>query len=413
MQLTPEEQRRLDGSNGEADRFAMEFLVKVGEFFDAESLVDVGYAHLIYEWAMILPWGVALVEDMYRKGARFRAYTTTNCLGFDPQRWADLGVEGQEVEHQRRLTDMVYKMGAIGTHTQAIALMGSVPRFGQHVAYTESETVTFANSYFGARTNLEGYAGAFIEAIAGKTPKYGLHLWENRRANVIVDVQTPLTHLSDWSALGYFVGQTLRRYDVIPAFVNLPLSATETQLKHIAAALPTFGTIAMFHAVGITPEAPTLERAFDGRKPKETLVVQQKDLRGVYAQFGGSETIDAVWIGNPPMSVQELRMFAELLGARKIKKGMDFLLFTFDGAKVMADNMGITRSLEDAGCHIYTSACPIMIAGNTFADRYDGKTVMTTDTKTCCYGTSLMGSQNTNTKIVLGSAADCVRAAVG
>ena len=134
------------------------------------------------------------------------------------------------------------------------------------MAWAESNAIVFANSVLGARTSRYGDFFDICAALAGRVPEAGLHLARNRRAQVVF-------HLSDldeaqmasdllYPLLGTLVGEQTGAY--IPGIVGLPHDANEDQLKALGAAAASAGAVAMFHAVGVTPEAATLDDALQG-----------------------------------------------------------------------------------------------------------------------------------------------------
>src|SRR2546428_12773009 len=99
-------------------------------------------------------------------------------------------------------------MGVRASFSCTPYLIGSRPRFGEHVAWAESSAACFANSVLGARTNREGGPSALASAVTGVTPNYGLHLDGESRATTIVDVRTRVRG-GGFSLLGLYVGGEL------------------------------------------------------------------------------------------------------------------------------------------------------------------------------------------------------------
>ena len=91
--------------------------------------------------------------------------------------------------------------------------------------------------------------------------------------------------LADWGALGKIVGHAHQDYFAVPVidgFARMPMS---DELKHLGASLASYGSMAMFHMVGVTPEAPTREIAFGGSNPTDTMTVTDADIQAVYVEI--------------------------------------------------------------------------------------------------------------------------------
>src|SRR6202044_3343188 len=98
------------------------------------------------------------------------------------RRFADLPHNG------KRLMQAHLALGCLPTFTCAPYQTAHRPRFGAQIAWGESNAIVFANSVIGART--ERY-GDFIDlccGLTGRAPEFGLHVEENRRARVLVEI---------------------------------------------------------------------------------------------------------------------------------------------------------------------------------------------------------------------------------
>lgn len=414
MQLTQEEQATLDGRYGEPSRWAMDLLVKQGEYYDAKDLAPIGSAHITCDIVVYRDWGIRFVERLAEQGARFRVPTTMDVTAVDYERWAEMGVEHELAEKQARFTATLVRMGGIACHSDAVFQVGNVPRLGEHLAWTSTSNTVMANAYFGARTNLEGYSGALAAAIAGRAPRCGLHLDGPRRGNVVVRVEAHLDQLSDWEALGFHVGRELRRYDLVPVFEGLPADVTVDHLKRLGASLVYGpGNLAMFHAVGTTPEAPTRAAALGRRKPVAELTVSQQDIRAAYGTFSGSGPVDMVWFGCPGLSINEIRSIAALFAGRRVKSGVEVWLFTPEATRAVASRMGLTRVLEEAGCKVLANACGMIVPGEGFRQKIAGRALVSDSLKhvyTYAYAATFVGEMAV--RAIWAPTDACVRAAI-
>jgi hypothetical protein len=314
MRVTDEEKRMLDGQYGPSMRKSMEILVALGDIYDAEQMVPVSSAHMPGSSIVVAgEAGLRFVEEMSEHVDRLAAFTTLNPSAMDRAKWKELSLREDEVEPQFRLTRAYEKMGAISCHTCTPYFIGNVPRLGEHVAWGESSAVAYANSVLGARTNREGGPSALASAITGRTPAYGYHLDSNRKGHLLVKVTRLIKGFFDYGNLGYHVGAIAG--DRIPVFLGIPPGATPDELKILGAALASSGAVALYHAVGISPEARTLEEAFGGSPRGERLEVGDQELAQAAQKLNKAKTstVDWVFLGCPHISIQEFGEVAALL----------------------------------------------------------------------------------------------------
>ncbi len=197
----------LDGKEGYAVRKSMQILVALGEIFGAKNLIDVGSVQVAgVSYHNLGDAGLEFLNSLAADG-KVKVLTTLNPAGMDLENWQQLGISPDFADKQNQVIDAFERMGILISCTCTPYLIGNLPLFGEHVAWSESSAVTFANSVLGARTNREGGPSALAAAFVGKTPCYGLHLDENRVPDIHVQVNTPMTKLSDWGALGYAIGK--------------------------------------------------------------------------------------------------------------------------------------------------------------------------------------------------------------
>lgn len=294
--LTREQEKILDGERGEVLQKCYRLLVKLGDVFGADRLIPISSAHLSgISYKSIGEVGLEFLED-FSVGASFAVRTTTNPCGVDLKKWKGLGVDERFVERQLRILNMLEKMGATLTLTCTPYYIYS-PAYGEHLAWAESSASCYANSVLGARTNKEAAPSALASAITGVTPNFGLHLDENRKAEVVVEVEFTPVSVSDYSVLGYVIAK--RVGDKVPFIRGLRCGKDE--LKALGASLATASPLCIFHVDGITPEAKFQET--DGL---EKIEVDGRDVRSVYEDFGGEDKPEVIFIGCPHLSTNEL-----------------------------------------------------------------------------------------------------------
>jgi hypothetical protein len=407
LRLTAEEEAILAGRWGEPARRALAMQVATGEFFDAERMVRVASAHLTGDPESMGEAGLAYVEDLARQGARFVVPTTTNSRNVDFALYRQLGQPEAVAGRERRLRALVVEMGAIPldscTNYQSICQ----PRFGEHLAWGDTGTVIWANAVAGARSNFEGGPASYAAAITGRAPAYGMHLAEHRRGTHLVEVGDQPRSPSDWGALGCLVGRRLTNYWLVPVFSGLEVEPTADGLKQLGATLASYGSLAMFHLIGMTPEARTLGEAFGGRPPRGRIVVEPGDLDRTYRSFVPErEAVDLVVFGTPHLSIFEVRSLAGLLEGKRVEPRTLLLLTTSAEVKALADRLGYTRCIEASGGRIVVGVCYYIMTPRELARLHGFRTIVTDSAKLA----NIIGGHGYNP--IFRPTAECVEAAI-
>ncbi|MDQ3701326.1 MAG: aconitase X catalytic domain-containing protein [Chloroflexota bacterium] len=384
MELTDEEEAMLGGRLGEAPRRALEQQIAVGEFFGARDFVPVGSVHLAGDAEAMREAGVRHLEEVVALGATCRVPTTINPRSVDFAHAAALGQETHYVELEHRLVAAFERLGALTLNTCVNYQIVSQARFGEHLAWGDTGTVIWANSFAGARSNFEAGPAALYAAITGRVPRYGYHLPEQRRGTVLVRVwDTPRT-ASDWGALGCHVGRQVDDYWQVPVFrfESAAVHPSADQLKQLGAALASYGSLAMYHVVGLTPEARTLEEAFAGQPPARGLEVAPGALSQTYDTFvPEKDDVDVVVFGTPQLSLFEFRDLARALAGRRVHPQTRVFLTTSDAVKGVADRLGYTRAVEEAGATVLTGVCYYIMTPRELAARHGYRTLLTDSAK--------------------------------
>jgi phosphomecalonate degydratase large subunit len=351
MHLTKEEEKILDGEEGEVPERLFRLLVRLGDIYGAEKMIPVGSVQVAgVSYKSVGDPGLAFLEDMASKGAKVKVLTYLNPAGMDLENWEKLGFPEDFAKNQIRVMDAFKKMGIVITSTCTPYLAGNLPRFREHIAWSESSAVSFSNSVIGARTNREGGPSALAAAICGRTPNYGLHLWEKRQPTVKINVDVNLDFSSDFGALGYFVGKQVK--NKIPYFTGIKDANTD-QLKALGAAMAASGAVALYHAENLTPEADLVEK--DGL---ETINVSKKELDETYEKLNSGKDPDIVILGCPHASLREISTLADKLKGKHLKKPV--WICTSRMMKEAADRMGFTEIIEKAGGNIVADTCMVV-----------------------------------------------------
>jgi predicted aconitase len=393
MHLTKEEEKMLNGEEGYAVRKSMEILVALGDIYGAERLIKVGSVQVAgVSYHNLGDAGLEFLDELAKDG-RVKVLTTLNPAGMDLENWRELGISEEFAEKQNLVIEAFEKMGILISCTCTPYLIGNLPRYGEHVAWSESSAVTFANSVIGAKTNREGGPSALAAAFVGKTPCYGLHLDENRVPDIHVQVNARLVKLSDWGALGYSIGK--KAENKIPYITGIK-DAELDELKSFCASVVTYGSKPLFYMQGITPSSEKYQ------PPKEKVTVEDADIRDAYESINDEVTdIELVCVGCPHCSIKEIAEIAELVEGRKISPNTEFWVATSRFTKQLADKRGYTKVIERAGGKF---ACDTCMAVAPLKGRF--KSVATTSAKGCYY------SRQNKMLTKMGSLEECIEAAV-
>ena len=403
LTLSDTDREILADHNGAAG-FAMRLLVRFAEAVGAESFIDAEAAHIdgcLYHGEV----SIDFVERLVQLNGRVRVPTTLNVGSVDLIH-PELFQGGPELRSQgTRLMQAHEALGCMPTFTCAPYQTMFRPRFGAQIAWAESNAIVFANSVIGARTNRYGDFIDLCCAITGRLPNYGLHRTDNRRARILVEIEGIPDGWSDAGhlcvAVGHLIGQ--RCGERIPAIIGLPHSVEEDDLKALGAAAASSGAVAMFHAVGITPEAATLESAFQGQPPEEVIILRTEDLaeavRSLSTVADGTK-LAAVSLGTPHFSLAEFRRLLLFLdgGAPAI----DIYVNTSRAVLQELEERGWADQLRTSGVTLVVDTCTYVTA----IMRNLSGAVMTNSGKWAYYAPGNIGVE-----VAFGTLAECVASA--
>lgn len=351
MRLNELERAMLAGEHGRAVQEALEHQGKVGEFFGAADFVPVTQAHIMADTESLGEAGVRWLESLGAHGARVRVPTITDPRGTDFAKAGVLKQPAFALDLERRAIEAFRSLGVMLTDTCINYQTIQAPARGEHVGFGDTGVVIYANSVCGARCNYEGGPSALAAGLTGRTPRYGFHLDETRRATVRIRVDVQPKSLNDWGALGAVVGRFAGHYWAVPYVEGIEGVPGADALKHFGAAMASFGSIALYHLAGITPEAAD---CFGSRLPAEK-IIGESELRALYGAYAGEKEIDVVVFSAPQLSLYELRELAALCAGRRFKRPL--LAVTSPQVKPDADRFGLTRAIEDAGGHVLSGMC--------------------------------------------------------
>jgi predicted aconitase len=406
LHLSSRDQEMLDGKHGPATKMAMSIVVRMAKVAGAGELLDISAAH-IDSTVYIGEAGLEFAERLASLGAKVSVPTSLNVSGVDEHHWQDWAVPTDWAEKAHRQMVAYRGMGTLPTWTCAPYQTEMRPEFGQQIAWGESNAIVFANSVIGART--ERYPDLFdiCCAITGRAPAIGLHLSENRAGQILfrlVDVPLAVQESEEfYPTLGHILGKIAQ--DRIPVVDGLEAHPDEDRLKSLGAASASSGAVALFHIVGLTPEAPTLEAAFQKRAPLKTVDVTMQSLRQARRELthATSDKLDMVVLGSPHFSLAEFRRLAPLLEGREKHPQVKFLVTSSRVMVAMAEKAGLLESLHSFGGQLTVDTCIL----TTPMLPPDIQNLMTNSAKFAYYTPGLLNRQMT-----FGSLEDCVRSAV-
>ena len=351
MHLTKDEEKILDGENGEVMERLFRLLVRLGDIYGADKMIPVGSVQVAgVSYKSIGDPGTEFLEDLASKGARVKVLTYLNPAGMDLENWEKLGFPKDFAKNQLRIMDAFKNMGIVITSTCTPYLAGNLPRFREHIAWSESSAVSFSNSVIGARTNREGGPSALAAAICGVTPNYGLHLWEKRQPTIKVKVDADLNYNSDYGALGWYIGKQVK--NKIPYFTGIKEANTD-QLKALGAAMAASGAVALYHTEGLTPEADLVEK-----KDLETIYFGNSEIKETYNKLNTGKKPDIVIFGCPHASLREISAVADRLAGKQLKKPV--WICTSRMVKEAAERMGYNEIIAKAGGSIVADTCMVV-----------------------------------------------------
>ena len=344
MQLLPEDERVLAGEEGETRRQMLELLVALGKVFGAQELVPIRSAQVSgASYKTIGKYGLEWLEGLDAKAV---VPAVLNPIGMPRERWQEMGVDPDFAQKQQAVVRAYERLG-VRLECTCTPYYLSSPRQGDHLAWSESSAVSYANSVIGARTNREGGPSALAAAIIGKTPCYGLHLARNRRPQVRIHVDAPGEDLplAHYGALGYHAGKIIGNR--IPFFTGIRPDAD--RLKALGAAMAATGAVALYHVQGVTPEAlQYLPETAD----LETITIGREEIRQIFTDT----PVEAVAVGCPHCSPAELDRIAALLTGRKVR--IPFYVFAAQG--VIDKNRSAVAAIERSGARVYADTCMVV-----------------------------------------------------
>lgn len=379
MILNDEEMAMLAGEAGTVAKTAIEHQIKVGDFFGAPDFVPVTQAHVMADTESLGQAGVVWLERLAdARDGRVRIPTITDPRGTDFEKASMLGHAEWMLELERRAIDAFKRLGVSMTDTCINYQTVLAATRGENVAFGDTGVVIYSNSVGGARSNFEGGPSALSAGLTGRTPRYGYHLDAQRQATLRLRVDWTPRELNDWGALGGIIGRLCGNYWQVPVIEGLDRAPTSDQLKHFGAAMASFGSTALFHLVGITPEAQRLSDV-GGEKLPIAHRIGEADVRALQQSYAADSTIDVVVFSAPQLSLYEMRELAALCEGRRFKRPL--LAITSPQVKPDCDRFGYTETIEAAGGSVLAGMCFYQSYAREISEAKGWKRLATNSTK--------------------------------
>ncbi|MDO8727257.1 MAG: aconitase X catalytic domain-containing protein [Candidatus Methanoperedens sp.] len=390
MYLTHEEEKILNGERGATYQKAIEILVALGDIYDADRLIPIKSAQIAgVSYKTIGDAGLEWISDLKGKVA---VPSILNPAGMDLECWREMGISQEFAKKQKEIIKAYKALGVqIECSCTPYNIYDDLASIGDHLAWSESSAISYANSVIGARTNREGGPGALSAALIGKTANYGFHLDENRKPDLLIQVDSKLSD-SDYGALGYIAGEMVG--DKVP-FFRLKSRPSKDELKSLGAAMAASGAVALYHVEGVTPEAGQYDA------PRDAITIEERQIKEVYESAYlniGPGKPDLIAFGCPHSSPDELASLAHLLDGKKVKKEV----WVCTSRAIKDRNPELVKRIEKSGAKVFCDTCMVV---SPASERF--KCMMVNSGKAHKYVPNLCG-----VKSILASTEKCIEEAL-
>ncbi len=372
----------LAGEMGPVRQLALQHQIKVGSFFGAADFVPVTQAHVMADTESLGEAGIAWLEMLASHSITERRVcipTLTDPRGTDFSKAALLQQARWMLDLERRTIDAFVKLGVMMTDTCINYQTVQAATRGEHVAFGDTGVVIYSNSVSGARSNFEGGPSALSAGLTGRTPRYGYHLDSQRQATLRVRTDWTPTTLNEWGALGGVIGRLAGNYWAVPVIEGIERAPSSDELKHFGAAMASFGSVALFHMLGVTPEAACLRDGADASASIPRIRVGRAEAIALQASYRVENKIDVVVFSGPQLSLLELASLADLCDGRRFT--VPVLAVTSPQIKPDADRMGLTARIEGAGGTVLAGMCFYQSYAREIAEANGWKCLVTNSAK--------------------------------
>lgn len=352
MKLNDLEQAMLDGAHGKAAQWGMQYQKDVGMFFDAEDFVPVRMIHVSTDRETIGDSGVAFINelaDLPYAERRPRSFACADFRGFDEETFRFLLPGRDLVAETNDAVEALSRLGIVTSHAYVNDHSITAPGFGEACGYSGTPSVVYMNGIVGARCNFEAGPSSLAAFFTGRVPRYGFHLDEKRFATHGFRLDFTPASVADWGVVGALIGRKLNSYWSVPAVELTGPRPSILELNHMALSMASYGSTAMFHVIGMTPEAPDWKSAAGG-KALEAEAIGQADVDAFYEEWGGvGDALDVVALSTPQLDIPEMVEIAAMLDGRKVHAETTLLVYTPVELKQACARLGVNEIIEKAG----------------------------------------------------------------
>jgi predicted aconitase len=352
MKLSEFEQAMLDGAHGKAAQWAIGYQQSVGTFFDAEDFVPVRVIHVSTDRETIGDSGIAFIEELGQlppEERRPRAFASADFRGFDSEAFEFLLPGRDLLAETAEAVEVLGKLGVVTAHAYVNDHSVTAPAFGEACGYSGTPSVVYMNGLVGARCNFEAGPSSLAAFFTGRVPRYGFHLDEKRLATHGFKLDFVPETVADWGIVGALIGRKLNSYWSVLAVELAGPRPTILDLNHMALSMASYGSIAMFHVIGVTPEAANWETA-SGGKAIEVEVISKRHVADFYEEWGGvGEKLDVVALSTPQLDIPEMVEIAALLDGREVHDDTTLLVYAPLEIKEACARIGLNATIEKAG----------------------------------------------------------------
>lgn len=360
MRLTKFESEMLTGACGQAAKWALEFQMRVGNFFDAPDFVEVRMVQLTSDIEVIGDSGLKFLQHLhgFPKNERLlRTFAVADARGLDVAAYKTLLPERDLATRTEKVMNILVSLGAMPAH--AVTNYHSIPPvgFGEHCSFSGTPQVIYVNSIQGGRSNFEAGPAGIAAMFTGRVPRYGFHLDSNRMGSRLFRLKHLPENPTEWGALGAIIGRRTGSYWSVPVIEGVSHRPSILDLNHFGVALASYGSAGMFHMVGVTPESASTTAAFNGRPPAAEEITRA-DLMAFFDEWhGAGEKLDLVVLGAPQLCFSELQLVGDLLKGRRLRSGTLLLAYTSQELKEVCARSGIEQSIREAGGMLIHGPC--------------------------------------------------------
>lgn len=355
MKLNDLEQAMLEGAHGRAAQWAIEYQRSVGTFFDAEDFVRVRVIHVSTDRETMGDSGVAFIEDLGQlrpAERRPRSFATADFRGFDEDTFKFLLPGRDLMAESAQAVAALGKLGVVTSHAYVNDHSVTAPAFGESCGYSGTPSVVYMNGIVGARCNFEAGPSSLAAFFTGRVPRYGFHLDEKRIGTHGFKLDFTPETITDWGIVGALIGRKLNSYWSVPVLELAGPTPCILDLNHMALSMASYGSTAMFHVIGMTPEAPDWKTACGG-KSVDTEMISQTDVDCFYEEWGGvGQKLDIVALSTPQLDIPEMVQIAEMLEGKQVHSDTALLVYTPLELKEACARIGVNEIIEKAGARV-------------------------------------------------------------